>query len=445
MTKSRIVVPQADGPEPVLPRYRYWGDTKPPQNLVALAMASPRLSVDATKATIRMYGPIDPWGGFWGVSAKEVAAALDDLEDTVTEIQLRVNSPGGSAWEGLAILNLLRAHPAKVTAVVDGLAASAASFIVAGLDDRVMSPGTQMMIHCSNGTAWGCKANELRKVAGMLDKLDQSMADLYAEAAGGTSADWLALMNEETWYTAKEAATAGLVDRVAVVPDAGSTATVGEDDTEIVVVPAGDPEDVFDLSMYRHPGRTKAPAPAAQLRGSHKPPTASAGGSPETEGGSAVAFSDEQVTTMRQKLGIAEDADEATILAALDEALEERTDPPAETTIPEGHVVIPAAKLADLEAGAALATQTAKDLADKDRDAFLDTVRSKYLPTNRDAWAKEYDRDPKATREHFAAAPDLVPVSELGHAQGGDAEALAADADYLALFPDEKPLEKKGA
>jgi hypothetical protein len=317
------------------------------------------------------------------------------------------------------------------------VAASAASYLVAGCDRTVMSPGTQMMIHDASALAYG-PAETMRKAATFLDSVSNAIASIYADIAGGSDEHWRALMKETTWYTAKEAVEAGLADSVGVVKDAGETDTA-EDETPLL-----DESEVEDMarwaaSVFNTAGRENAPAP--------KPPTASAGGSTETEGGSAVAFSDEQLTTMRQKLGLPENADEATILAALDEALEERAESTAaaETTVPEGHVVIPAAKLADLEAGAKLATETANALRAKDRDAFLDANRSKYLPANRAAWAAEYDRDPEATKAHFASAPDLIPVSELGHAQGGDAEALAADADYLALFPDEKPLEKKGA
>jgi ATP-dependent protease ClpP protease subunit len=193
------------------PVYRYWGSQKPPRNALILCQATPRLSADATKATIRLYGPIDPYGGFWGTSAKEVAAALDGLDDSVTELQLRINSPGGSAFEALAILNLLRAHPVRVTAVVDGLAASAASLIAAGCDETIMSPGTQMMVHGPSGLCWGTAA-DMRETADVLDKIAASMASIYAEAAGGKIADWVALMQKDTWYTAEEAVEAGLAD-----------------------------------------------------------------------------------------------------------------------------------------------------------------------------------------------------------------------------------------
>lgn len=151
-----------------------------------------------------------------------------------------------------------------------------------------------------------------------------------------------------------------------------------------------------------------------------------------------MAFSDEQITTLRSKLGVAEDADEATILAALDEALDERADEPAggkaETpAVPEGMTLIPTAKLADLEAGSKLAHETATTLRNKERDAFLDSVRGKFLPTSRAGWEKEYDRDPEGTRAHFKAAPVLIPEAELGHADEPTGTPAVEEAEIEAF------------
>lgn len=431
-TKRKLIaLPSAEGPRPdEKPTFRFWGAMLPPKNAEILCQVAPRVTEDGTKATIRMYGPIDPWGGFWGVSSKEVAEALDGLDDTVTEILLRINSPGGSCFEGLAILNLLRAHPAKVTAVVDGIAASAASFIAAGCDDTVMSPGTTMMIHDPFSSAWGCNADEMRKTATVLDKIADSMASLYADAAGGKAPDWRAAMQEETWYTAEEAVEAGLAQSVGVVADVGPTTTAGgdDDDTEDPAEDEPDPdlEARFDLSAYTYAGRANAPAP--------KPPSASAVGSTETEGGSAVALS-EQLTTMRNSLGLPEDADEATILAAVQKRLDTpETEPQNTATIPDGHVVIPAAELSDLKAGAKLAETVAAKMADRDAEAFLDSVKTKFLPANRDAWKSEYLRDAKATAEHFAKAPVIIAEAEIGHSEETTTDIAPEDAAELGAF-----------
>lgn len=263
-------------------QYRFWGKNKPERHEQFFNVATPRATADATTATIRMYGPIDSWGGIWGVSAEEVSEALDSLPDTVTNIQLRINSPGGEGFEGMAILNMLRAHPAKVTAVVDGVAASAASFIAAGCDETVMSPGTQMMIH----DAWGlCIGNaaDMAKTQTFLNSISDSIADLYVDAAGGYRAKWRTLMTNETWFTAKEAVAAGLADKVAVVADLGMTTTAGDGDE-----PSENPEGVgmeasnkFDLSVFKYAGRNEAPDPDVETV--HLPPTDTETSEPDSD------------------------------------------------------------------------------------------------------------------------------------------------------------------
>lgn len=409
------------------PVYRFWGTQKPR----IMAAVTPKTS--GSTATLRIYGPLDSWGGFWGTSAKEVAKALDDLDDSVETIQVRLNSPGGDAFEGVAIMNLLRAHGARTVAVVDGLAASAASIIAAGADELVMSPGTELMIHDASTFAYG-DAAEMEKARKQLDSVSDTIAAVYAAKAGGSTEDWRALMVAESWYTADEAVSAGLADRTETVPDAGPTETAGGEPEPI---PEADIEDLFDLSRFTYAGRSKAPAPAASA--AHRPPAASAGGSTHThEGSSAVAFTDEQITTMRQRLGVAEDADEATILAALDEALDEHAEPTS-TNVPAGHVVVPEARLKDLETAAQTGVSAAKRLHEREREEFLDSVRNKYAPTNRAAWAAEYDRDPEGTRKHFENAAVIVPTDEVGHAEAG--EASADDRLYVSAWGD----EKKGA
>ena len=194
-------------------------------------------------AEIRLYDPIDSWGEWWGMSAKEFAATLDGLD--VEEIRLLINSPGGEVFEGIAIANTIRNHPAKVTAVVEGLAASAASFIAVAADELVMARNSELMIHDAWGLVVG-NSDDMTKMADLLDHLSDNIADMYAAKAGGTVADWRAAMKAETWYSAAEAVEAGLADRVAedVKPKALA----------------------HDLSIFTYAGRANAPAP-----GEHPP------------------------------------------------------------------------------------------------------------------------------------------------------------------------------
>jgi ATP-dependent Clp endopeptidase proteolytic subunit ClpP len=198
---------------------------------------------DATTAVFRLYDPIDSWGGDWGVSAKEFASALDELPDSINEIRLHINSPGGEVFEGIAILNALRSHSARVVAVVDGLAASAASFVAAGADETVMAPNSELMIHDAWGLCVG-NADDMQTMAGTLAHLSDNIASIYAAKAGGTAEEWRAAMGRESWYSADEAVAAGLADRVGK-PDAAEAA-----------------QNRFDLSIFTYAGRDAAPAPS---------------------------------------------------------------------------------------------------------------------------------------------------------------------------------------
>lgn len=203
----------------------------------------PTSTLDGTTAVLRLYDPVDSYGEYWGVSAKEFAQALDDLPSNITEIRLHINSPGGDVFDGVAIVNALRAHSARVVAVVDGIAASAASFIAASADETIMAPNSELMIH----DAWGlCVGNaaEMMAMAEMLNHISDNIASIYAAKAGGSNEDWRAAMAKESWYSAEEAVAAGLADSVQELAD-----------------PAG-PQNRHDLSIFTYAGRSAAPAPA---------------------------------------------------------------------------------------------------------------------------------------------------------------------------------------
>ena len=216
--------------------YRFHGHNKP-QRIVNEIAAGP---VEDGTAVLRLYDPIDSWGGEWGVSAKEFTSTLDNLGRDVQTIQLHLNSPGGEVFEGIAILNALRNHKAKVVAVVDGIAASAASFIACGADELVMGQNAELMIHDARGICMG-NAGDMQQMTDLLNHLSDNIASVYAAKAGGTKADWRTAMLAETWFSADEAVAAGLADRV-------------EGDTE-------QPTNTFDLSIFAHAGRADAPVP----------------------------------------------------------------------------------------------------------------------------------------------------------------------------------------
>jgi ATP-dependent protease ClpP protease subunit len=184
-------------------------------------------------------------------TAQDLVHELAGLD--VAQIDLRLNSPGGSVWDGAAIYHALRNHPAKVIATVDGLAASAASFIAMAGDEVVMESAGTLMIHDAFTVLAG-NADDLRTEADLLDKLSDTIAGIYAEKSGRPLADFRALMKAETWFNADEAVAAGLADRVA------GKASASDDDDE------DEPEDKapanrWDLSIFNYSGRDQAPAP----------------------------------------------------------------------------------------------------------------------------------------------------------------------------------------
>jgi HK97 family phage prohead protease len=156
----------------------------------------------------------DEIGGSFGTTADQFAADLAAI--TTPRINLRINSPGGSVSDAQAIASSLR-HARDdgkyVTSFVDGLAASAATVIAIAVDEVVTMPGAQWMVHKASTTIDG-NDEVAAKMATFLLKQSQNIADQYAAKAGGSPADWLQMMTDETWFTAAEAQDTGLADRV---------------------------------------------------------------------------------------------------------------------------------------------------------------------------------------------------------------------------------------
>lgn len=163
---------------------------------------------EETTAEVLIYDEI---GGSLGVDAKTFVEELNAI--TADNIGVRINSPGGSVFDAVAIYNALVMHPAKVTTYVDALAASAASVIAMAGDECVMMVGAQMMIHDALGIEIG-NAKAMREMADFLDSQTTNIATIYANKAGGEIDAWLKLMYAETWMFAQEAVDLGLADSV---------------------------------------------------------------------------------------------------------------------------------------------------------------------------------------------------------------------------------------
>lgn len=214
------------------------------ERFAAAARSIPsRWNVETTaeprSSRLHLYGAIGGWWG--GIDAAELVPAIRDLD--VDTLEVFVNSPGGDVYDAVAIRNALRQHSARVVVTIDGLAASAASFIAAAGDEVVMAENAEIMIHDAWTIAVG-NADDMRLAASDLDRLSDNIASMYAAKAGGEPAAWRQLMKSETWYTAAEAVAAGLADRL---------------DTD--TADAEPASNLFDLSMFAHAGRREASAP----------------------------------------------------------------------------------------------------------------------------------------------------------------------------------------
>ena len=151
--------------------------------------------------------------GAFGVSAKAFLAEIGAIPGDVP-ITLRINSPGGSVFDAVAIHNALTRHPAGVTAWIDGIAASAASYVAMAADEVVMPQNAFLMIHDPAGMVLGT-AEDMRSMADALDKIKTSLVAGYAAKSGRPDAEIAELMRKETWLDAEEAVELGLANRIA--------------------------------------------------------------------------------------------------------------------------------------------------------------------------------------------------------------------------------------
>ncbi len=161
-----------------------------------------------TGAEVAIYDEI----GAYGVSAKGFLAELGALPEG-TPIDLRLNSPGGSVFDAVAIYNALSRHEGTVTVWIDGIAASAASYVAMAGDEIVMPENAFLMIHDPSGLVMGT-AGDMRAMAGALDKVKGSLVRGYAAKSGRAEDEVAALMAAETWFDAADALSQGFADRV---------------------------------------------------------------------------------------------------------------------------------------------------------------------------------------------------------------------------------------
>lgn len=371
-------------------------------------------NLGSSAAEVLLYDEI---GGWFGVDAKQFATDIADLD--VTDLTVRMHSPGGDVWDGLAIMNSLKRHKARVTVVVEGMAASAASFIAVGAaDELVMAPHSELMIHDAMAMAYG-NADDLATMIDHLNRESENIAGIYASRTSESVDFWRAAMRAESWYSASEAVTAGLADHID-----GSL----------------EPADMQAFSQSRVMARFKNHS----RREATRPPM--------TEPRKANENMD-LLNEIAQRLGLPTDkaTDETTIINALEEALQEQVaEEPTEqagtpdkeeaTTTPEPSAPLPAdeettdadapltievdaARLAELEE----AELKWKEAEAKEAEANLEKIAAQAVKDGKigaaaqprwvEALRNDFD-DAKARLDNMRAG--LVHRSETGHVKEVD-------------------------
>jgi len=180
----------------------------------------------ADEATFYLYDEIS----YWGISADQFVKDLNASK--AATINIRINSPGGSVFDGTAIYNAIKQHKAKTITHIDGLAASIASTIALAGDEVRMADNTFMMIHNPWSIVMG-DSKAMREEADLLDKVrNTTIASIYMAKSGKGKEEILEKMDAETWFTAQEAKDYGLIDVIS-----------GEEPAEAKAV-------LFDLSIF---------------------------------------------------------------------------------------------------------------------------------------------------------------------------------------------------
>lgn len=366
------------------------------------------------------------WGGIAPKALVDEITALD-----VDDLNVYINSPGGAAWDGIAIMNALRRHKAKVHVTVDALAASAASMIAMAGDRITMNRGAQLMIHDASGMAWG-NAAMMEETAQVLHKLSNSYADTYAARAGGSREHWRELMQAETWYTAEEAVEAGLADDWVDAKVDAEEATAG-----------------FDLSGFKYRGRASAPAPVIpERRGTLSRAMAQARlDAAANKDLSAVRSSDSSTAQVdEQKEGLVAYLDDVIEALGLPEgSTEEETITEIERLVSDsknsgeeasfaGVVRMDASALEKLQADAAAGRQALEAVAKGRREGIVKAAMTdgRITAASAETWLAQLEKDEEGTTALIESFPkNTVPVAEIGHQ---NETITAEDALYAKAF-----------
>jgi len=323
------------------------------------------------------------------------ADELKKIGDEAEQITVNINSLGGSAWDGIAIYNLLNDHKATVDVVITGMAASAASVIAMAGDTVTMRTGSQMMIHDASGICVG-NAADMRKTGDALDVCSDSIADIYAKHAGGTSAEWRTRMRDETWLTVKQAIGLGLAD---------------EEDTDV--------QDETTNTADMSPAAMITYSPEA-LKAWSLPSGLVPTNSITMLPGTVPEEKQEEGTTMNlvleallNRLGLQEDATADEAVAALEALVAAQ-----QMTPPKGSMLVDEAAYAALQEQVALGAEAHAELAKQRRDGILaDALREgRIIPSSTETWRAALEKDEATVTGLLKSFPkNTINVTEVGH------------------------------
>ncbi|MEF2965042.1 head maturation protease, ClpP-related [Paenibacillus sp. M1] len=203
---------------------------------------------------LTIYGIIG--NSYWedSVSASDIDSALKSISG---DIVIHLNSPGGDAFDGIAIHNRLKKHDGKVTINVDGWACSAASVIAMAADELIMGLGSMIMIHEASSLVWGTKT-EMRKEADVLDELEEGIIDIYMTKASVSREEIRSMVDAETWFGAQKAVDIGF---------ATSTAATDAKDKEITQLRTQLTTMQGELEQLKNQSQSNEPNPAPAAKG----------------------------------------------------------------------------------------------------------------------------------------------------------------------------------
>lgn len=293
--------------------------------------------------------------GGYDINAKSFIAELKKIG--AANIDLRINSPGGAVFDGNAIYNALKRHPAAVTVFIDGIAASIASVVAMAGDVIRMPENAMMMIHNPSNLAFG-DAEDMRRGAELLDKVKETIISAYASKTGRSRKQIAQLMDDETWMTAADALELGFAD---YIDDEVKAAACFELDPSVDTTHGGVKLKDLLAKLSGKPSPTPEPAPAPAAAAPPVVPTplavvpAPAAEPPTVESLTAsITTLNTELGTVRAELGT-KDARitelEGEIRDATQLATEMVAAMPIETPLPAGkqgeHVITDAAKTAE--------------------------------------------------------------------------------------------------